>query len=172
MDEKTAYAVLHPNNWQRRDFKIVGVCEARMWSPESVKSSSVSTESLCGEEYIRIYEEGDKQASLLAPELKKLQDMRDRYMTALEKLMFSDFLPESDERVVRANGLIDGINAQIDDKLKEISQIKGDLHKRALEAQLDACRGNIEYPDKFASMVQTPNATKENIEKMKKMMTL
>lgn len=173
MDEKTAYNVLHPNNWQRRDFKIIGVCEARMWAPKSVRGNSeYPVDSLCGEEYIRVYEEGEDMVDTITPELKKNKEIRERYLIALEKLMFEEFLDENDERVKRANALIDGINVKVDDLTAKISAIKGDLHKKALEAQISACRGNIIQPDRFSSIVTAPGASPRDLEKIKGMMNV
>ena len=176
MDEKTAYATLHPSNWQRRDFKIIGVCAARMWSAGGDTTTEdgavIDTTSLCGEVYIKVFQEENKKIVNILPEIKQLHVKRDRYLTALENLLFKDMLPEDDERVKRANLFVDNINKEVDKKIKELSTLRGSVHIKALEAQIESCRGVIEYPDKFSSLVQSPNASPDQIRKIKAMMII
>ena len=151
MDERLAYQVLHPNGNNRQPWKVIGVCDAQMWG------STPDSQTLCGLKYIEEYKKGivavKQDTSLLAG----LKSMRDRYFASVEKLMFEDFLDAKDERVVRGNAQIDKLNAQITAIEEKNGNAVGQVHEKALAAQLEQCRGNIEYPDPFRANVIVQN---------------
>ena len=145
MDERQAYETLNNPN-RVSQWKIVGVCEGRMWG--------VTSDQMCpmGLEQIRILDEGMRSIQMVDPRIVELEESQRKYHQAIEDLVYKEFAdPKKDERVERGRDMLEKVNKEIE-KIKSATHPFGELNKRAMEAQLELCRGNIIYPSK-ASLV-------------------
>ena len=93
-EEKEAWNILkNRSNWQRSDFKIVGVSDGKKYV-EAIKNAS---------------EEKRKVDTQIAEKSSELT----RYLNTLDKFKFDQLLDDSDEKVIKVKNIIDNINREI-----------------------------------------------------------
>jgi hypothetical protein len=157
MDERRAYETLHNPN-KIASWEIIGVCEGRMWGLDSEQMNPL------GNEQIRILEEGLKDIQMHDPKILQLEEMQRKYYQAIDDLVFKDFAdPETDERVIRGRAMLDKVNLQIEE-LKSKDHPFAALNKKAMEAQIELCKGNIIQPSKRALIQGEASAVKMMVE--------
>jgi hypothetical protein len=90
MSERQAYETLNnPNALER--WKVLGVCDGRMWGLDSEQMSPH------GFEQIKIIEDGMKNIQMRDPRITELESRQSKYHQAIEELVFKDFAdPETD----------------------------------------------------------------------------
>ena len=159
-DEVSAYHILNGGNWQRRDFKLLGTCDAILYGEGEHKS-------LCGTEYIRIIEEARGQMQEEKNKIEQLKNEREKYFSALEKLLYEDMLSKDDERIKRGNAIIDKYNEDIEKLQNEFDKKFGNIHERAFEVQLEKAKLTIEPPDKRNVLITAPNASEKDLATIK-----
>lgn len=150
MNERQAYEALQ-NRMVNSKFSIYGVGEGRMWSFDGDPQSM----SPCGEVYIAHMEAG--KATLPAAEsVDALKAKMKQYEDAVNELLFKEMLDEKDPRVVRGNERIMELFDKIQNAGGERKGAYKKLHEEAMVAQLEAVKGNIIHPSKYAASVFNP----------------
>lgn len=159
-EEREAWDLVNNRSeWKRRDFKIVGVSD--------------------GTTYQKVVRESIAQAKVLEPEISRLKEELKRYERAEEKLIMdeavdmegdsSDAVNEGNkQKVLRLRGIIDRLDAQLEEKEAAYKSIVSDVVKRATEAELEVARGTIEWPSDMNIM--TPDSDQRTRNKILKLM--
>lgn len=149
MGERQAYETLHNPNSSVK-WSVIGVADGRSYGEGE-------SQSILGEEHIRVLEEGMKDIDLSNAELSTLKKSQERYFEAIEKLMYEDFLDADDPKVKRGRVMLDRVNEKIEEITNKPSAF-GLLNQRAFNAQVEACRGNIIMPSKASLVSGDPYA--------------
>lgn len=126
--EAEAWGILrNVTEWRRRDFKVIGVSD--------------------GKTFFEIMREGRNALPRLRTELAELQNELLEYINTENHLKFKELADSDDIRLVKVKKIKSEINAKVNAKLKEISEITSGLHKKAFNAELEVARGHIEMPE-------------------------
>lgn len=141
-DEQEAWGLFeNKSNWRRNDFKIVGVSD--------------------GQTYVRMINEGQNEIRQLTEEVQNLSRDLTRYLEARDKLKFDQFVPDTDERIIRANVLINDLQSKVDEKNNILHNAQTYVVDKAFKAELEIARGHIEHPHNFD--VFTPHGNRDKI---------
>lgn len=141
-DEQEAWNLMrNKGNWQRTDFKIIGVSDGQTYTT-ALKDAIKEKETI------------DALISQKATELT-------RYLNTLDKFKFDELLEDTDEKVIRVKGIIAGIQKEIDDLNAKFSKGFQDVVDKAFNAELESARGKIEMPTNHD--VYTPNGDRDLI---------
>lgn len=153
--EGEAWSILNEHSDPRRPrFELVGVSN--------------------GETFVRMVKESKADATKLEPEIERLKKQITAYKMQEEKLILEDIIDmdgdptdEENERgkqkVIRIRNLVAKLEPQLEDLQKQYRIATSDMVKKAMDAELEIARGNIEMPG--AMNVITPHA--QGAERMK-----
>lgn len=126
-DEQEAWnLVRNRSNWQRQDFKIVGVSD--------------------GQTYVKALQEATKEKENIDNLIAQKSTEMTRYLSTLDKFKFDELLEDSNEKVVKVKAIIDGIQKEIDELNTQFSKGFQDVVDKAFNAELEQARGHIEQP--------------------------
>lgn len=146
--EKEAWEIINNRSeWRRHDFKILGVSD--------------------GTTYEKIVKESMIEARKLEPKIEeKKQELR-RYQRAEEKIIENEVVDMEDKddpdnaahiaKIMRLRKIMDRIHKELDKLETEYRNATGDVVRRATDAELEAARGNIVYPQ--AMNIMTPGVS-------------
>lgn len=141
-EEREAWNTLfNRSNWQRSDFKIIGVSDGKTYV-EAIRNAS---------------NDRVKTDALIAQKSTELT----RYLNTLDKFKFEELLEDKDEKVVRVKGIIEGIKKEIEELNKQFSKGYQSVVDRAFKEELEKARGHIEYPSNQS--VSTPHGSRDVI---------
>lgn len=141
-DEQEAWGLFqNRTNWMRRDFKIIGVSD--------------------GSTYVRVLNESRSDVEKAQKEVETLSRDLSRYLDTKDNLKFKELLADTDEKMIRLNGLIDELQVKIDAQNKILNNAQKYMVDKAFQAELEVARGNIEQPQNFD--VFTPNGSRDKI---------
>lgn len=141
-EEKEAWGLFqNKSNWRRNDFKIVGVSNGQVYL-ETIKNSQ-------------------NEIATLTSEVQTLSKDLTRYLDSRDRLQFDQFVPETDERIIRANKLIKDLQDKLDEKNAILANAQKYVVEKAFKAELEVARGHIEYPSNHDIM--TPHGSRDKI---------
>ena len=142
--EQEAWGLFHNRTeWMRRDFKIIGTSD--------------------GKTYVRVMKENENTKGNLEAEVRKLSAELTRYLKTYDKFKYDDLLEDDDPKVMKAKEITDKLQAELDEKNKELQNITKTIVEKAFNAELEVARGHIEYPTN--QDIFTPNGNREKIMK-------
>ena len=141
-DEPEAWNLMrNKSNWQRSDFKIIGVSD--------------------GQTYATALKDASKEKATIDNLIANKSTELTRYLTTLDKFKFDELLEDTNEKVIKVKGIIDGIQKEIDDLHTKFAKGFQDVVDKAFNAELDKARGNIEMPRN--QDIMTPNGDRDLI---------
>jgi len=132
------------SNWQRQDFKIIGVSDGTGY----VKSLQQATQ-----EKVRIDGLINEKSSELT-----------RFLNTYDKFRFDEILPDTDDKVVRVKAIIANLGKDIAELNKQFAGGYQSIANKAFKEELEKARGHIEYPSN--QDIMTPRGDKEKILRM------
>ena len=126
-NESEAHEILrNRTNWMRRDFKMLGVSD--------------------GKTYKQVKKEEKEKLVALKEEVKALSVEIGRYLRTLERLKFDELLGEADEKVIKCNNIIEGLEKKLDEKNNILKDARKVIETKAFEAEFEKAKGHIEMP--------------------------
>lgn len=131
----------HKGNWQRNDFKIIGVSD--------------------GSEYVRVMKSATNENTKIENEISVKSTDLTRYLNTLDKFKFELLLEDTDEKVVKVKGIIENLKKEIETLSKQVSLDKQSIFNKAFEAELAKAKGHIEFPQN--QDIATPRGDRETI---------
>lgn len=141
-DEQEAWnLVRNKSNWQRQDFKIIGVSD--------------------GQTYVNALKEATKEKETIDALIAQKSTELTRYLNTLDKFKFDELLEDDNEKVLKVKAIIKGIEKEIDDLNAKFAKGFQDVVDKAFNAELEKARGNIEMPSNHD--IFTPNGDRELI---------
>jgi len=141
-EEKEAWNTLkNRSNWQRGDFKIIGVSDGKNYV-ESIKQATANKQLV------------DAKISEKSAELT-------RYLNTFDKFKFELLLDDTDEKVVKVKSIINGLKSEIEELSKQFSKGYQDIVDKAFKEELERARGHIEMPTN--QDVFTPKGDRDTI---------
>lgn len=141
-EEREAWNTLkNRGNWQRGDFKIIGVSDGKQYV-ESIKKATA-----------------DKQ--IVDAKIAEKSSEMTRYLNTLDKFKFEQLLDDGDEKVVKVKGIIDGLKKDIAELNSQFSKGYQDIVDRAFKEELERAKGHIEMPSN--QDIFTPKGDREVI---------
>lgn len=140
--EQEAWNLLrNKSNWQRNDFKMIGVSD--------------------GTTYVNALKEAGLAKAQNEAKVAEKNTEITRYLNTLDKFKFELLLDDKDEKVVKVKGIIDGLKKEVSDLTQEFSKGQQEIVNRAFEAELSRARGNMEMPSN--QDIATPKGDRERI---------
>jgi len=141
-EEQEAWGLFNNRtNWMRNDFKIIGVSD--------------------GVTYVQTIKESQAETANIQPEIAILSRDLTRFLETRDNLKFKELLPDTDEKMIRVNGLIKELQTKLDEKNLTLSNSQKYIISKAFNAELDKARGHIEQPTNFD--IFTPSGNREKI---------
>jgi hypothetical protein len=141
-EEQEAWGLFqNRTNWMRRDFKIIGVSD--------------------GSTYVKVLNESKGEVDKAQSEVASLSRDLTRYLDTKDNLKFKELLPDTDEKMIRLNGLIKELEDKIEEQNKILNNAQKYMVDKAFKAELEIARGHIEMPSNFD--VMTPNGDRDRI---------
>lgn len=136
MNEKEAFDLLTNNSrWRRQDIKMIGMSD--------------------GTTYYNTIRDAKKSITDKTEAVKEVKTRLNRYVAGHDKLLFEEFVDEEDERVKRAQELIKKTNEELAPLEDELEDLKKNIIKKALDAELEKARGNMVNPRDFSVIGKT-----------------
>ena len=129
------------SNWQRNDFKLIGVSD--------------------GTTYVKALQDAGAEKLRVDAEIQKKNDDLNRYINTLDRFKFELLLDDTDEKVVKVKGIIDGIKREVSTLTQEFSKGQQEIIDRAFKAELEQARGKLQMPSN--QDVFTPRGDRERI---------
>lgn len=141
-DEQEAWNTLrNRSNWQRQDFKIVGVSD--------------------GTKYVESLKSATKEKEIIDSKISEKSAEMTRYLNTLDKFKFDQLLEDTDEKVVKVKGIISGLQKEIDELNKKFAEGYQSIVNKAFDEELAIARGHIEFPQN--QDVKTPGGSRDII---------
>jgi len=141
-DEQEAWGLFqNRNNWMRRDFKMIGTSD--------------------GSTYYKTIQESKSEVLQAQNELSSLSRDIARYLETKDNLKFKELTPDTDEKMIRVDTLINELQCKIDSKNEIVRNAQKFVVDKAFKAELEKARGNIEQPKHFD--VFTPHGNRDKI---------
>jgi len=141
-DEQEAWNTLrNRSNWQRQDFKIIGVSD--------------------GTKYVESLKNATKEKELIDAQISTKSAEMTRYLNTLDKFKFELLLDDTDEKVAKVKAIISGLQKEIDELNKQFSQGFQSIVNKAFDEELARARGHIEYPQN--QDIKTPGGSRDII---------
>jgi len=141
-EEQEAWGLFrNRTNWMRRDFKIIGVSD--------------------GTTYVKVLNESKGDVEKAQREVETLSRDLTRYLDTKDNLKFKELLPDTDEKMIRLNGLISELETKIAEQNKILNNAQKYMVDKAFKAELEIARGHIEQPTNFD--IFTPNGNRDKV---------
>jgi hypothetical protein len=135
-NEKEAFNLLtEKSRWRRQDIKMLGMSDGTTYY-EFIKNSKEKTGELSGK-------------------IGELKEKLNKYIAGHDKLMFEDFVAETDPRIVRAKKLIKEVEDEMEPLEKQLKDLRENVIKKAFDAELEKARGNMVSPRDFSVIGKT-----------------
>ncbi len=158
-EEREAWDIVYnQSSWKRRDFKLVGVSD--------------------GTTYNKVSREAIVTAKKLEPEIAALEAELKRYQTAEDRLMVDEVVDMEDEadpinaaniaKVKRLRKIMARVKKDLSSKKELYRSTVSNVVKKAIAAELEKARGNIEWPS-IVNII-TPNASDQDRKKILNLM--
>lgn len=126
-EEAQAWELINSRGeWRRHDFQLVGMSDFKLFK--------------------KLIDEGEKEIEVMKLNLVQLRDEVRRYEMSYERFKFDELLEETDEKVIRVNTILKEKNKAIQSLVNEIEVKRSNLHKEALEKEMELARGNKATP--------------------------
>jgi len=131
VNEKEAFELLtNTSQWRRKDIKMLGMSD--------------------GLTYHKTIEESKSKSAELSENIKEKKAVLNKYVAGHDKLLFENFVEESDPRIIRAKKLIKEQEEILEPLEKEAKEIKTNIVQKAFDAELEVARGNMVNPKDFS----------------------
>lgn len=141
-DEEEAWNTLrNRSNWQRQDFKIVGVSDGRG--------------------YVDALQSASKEKAQVDALISTKSTEMTRYLNTLDRFKFEELLEDSNEKVVKVKGIIAGLQKEIDELNQKFAKGYQSVVDKAFKDELERARGHIEYPQN--QDIKTPAGSRDTI---------
>ncbi len=125
--EKEAWNILHNiSNWQRKDFKLIGVSD--------------------GTTYYKTINESRSKLPEIRNQIAELETELSQYSKTEEKFKFEDLLEDTDEKMIRVKKFKKEVLNKLGEKKKKLHGLTKDVNQVAFDAELEVARGNIVMP--------------------------
>lgn len=120
-----------------------------------------------GETFVRLVKESKAEATKLEPEIERLKKQITAYKTQEDKLILEDIIDmdgdvadaeneKGKQKVLRIRTLVAKLEPQLEDLQTQYRRATSEMVKKAMDAELEIARGNIEMPG--AMNILTPHA--------------
>jgi len=141
-DEEEAWNTMrNRSNWQRQDFKIIGVSD--------------------GTQYVESLKNATKEKEIIDGQIATKSSEMTRYLNTLDKFKFDQLLDDTDEKVVKVKGIISELQREVDELNKKFSEGYQSIVNKAFNEELERARGHIEFPQN--QDVKTPGGSRDII---------
>ena len=142
-NEKEAFNLLtEKSKWRRQDIKMIGMSD--------------------GKTYYDVIKNAGAEKTALKEKIQQLKEKRNKYIEGHDKLMFEEFVPETDPRIVRAKAVIKQVDDEIAPAEKELKTLMDGLIQKAFDSEVEKARGNMVNPRDFTVIGKGDGSIKSN----------
>jgi len=139
--EREAWNTLRSSsNWQRRDFKIVGVSDGKTYQEKINRSRSKKIE--------------------IEKQLKVLQEKLDRYISTEDSLLYDDLLEETDPKVKRVRELREVAKKELEGVQTQLQNFSQKLVTGAFNEELEKAKLTPRQPRNFDIEIGSSSSSK------------
>lgn len=141
-DELEAWNTMrNRSNWQRQDFKIIGVSD--------------------GSKYVESLKNATKEKEIIDGQIATKSSEMTRYLNTLDKFKFDQLLDDTDEKVIKVKAIISKLQKEIDELNKKFAEGYQSIVNKAFNEELERARGHIEFPQN--QDIKTPGGSRDVI---------
>lgn len=142
-NEEEAFKLLtNTNRWRRQDIRMIGMSD--------------------GTTYYKIISESKDAARVVGEKISEKKELLNKYIEGHDKLMFEQFVPETDPRIIRAKELIKKVEDEMEPLENELKELKTNIVQKAFDAELEVARGNIVNPRDFSVIGKSDGSARGN----------